>query len=419
MNVFQQTTNRALRKTAIVTCLLGVLYTSPAFGDDAADIQRLMRSGNYTEALKKTDKILAQHPTDAQLRFIKGTILAEQNQPDAAIKIFEQLTKDFPDLPEPYNNLAVLYASQQQYDKARMALSMALETNPVYATAQKNLGDIYSTLAHQAYDKALDINDENAAAKKPRLTLVNALHGNITGGHLPTLRPAPEPKESLPEPLPAPQEPPINNPEIVITKSSTPPPVPPLAKTEPTPPVVNKKQEEPKAPEVKEPVLDKKATKEKEVPAAPKEAKESATKLAQADTKKEAKKEDKEKAKAPDNKQSDAKDQQIVSAEVTGWAKAWSSKNVPAYLGYYAPSFKTPSGMSRKAWEANRHDRIVEKKQIRVEVSKIRVTIKDNVATAKFIQEYGSNQLTASTRKTLIFTKIGNRWLITEENVGR
>lgn len=417
MNVFQKTTDRALRKTAIVTCLLAVLYTSPAFGDDAADIQRMMRSGNYTEALKKTDRILAQHPSDAQLRFIKGTILAEQNQPEAAIKIFEQLTKDFPDLPEPYNNLAVLYASQQQYDKARMALSMALETNPVYATAQKNLGDIYTTLAHQAYDKALDINDESAISKKPRLALVNVLHGNITGGNLPVLRPLPVPPSPAPEPLPAPKEPAINNPEIVITKSSTPPPIPALAQTELTP-VEPKKQEEEKVVAVK-PEPEKKTAKTKETPSTDKanEAKESA-KAAKAELKKEEKKDDKAKAVA-DNKQAVAKDQQTVSAEVTGWAKAWSSKNVPAYLAYYAPSFKTPSGMSRKAWESNRHDRIVEKKQIRVEVSKIRVTIKDNVATAKFIQEYGSNQLTASTRKTLIFNKIGNRWLITEENVGR
>lgn len=415
MNVFQQTTDRALRKTAIVTCLLAVLYTSPAFGDDAADIQRMMRSGNYTEALKKTDRILAQHPTDAQLRFIKGTLLAEQNQPDAAIQIFEQLTKDFPDLPEPYNNLAVLYASQQQYDKARMALSMALETNPVYATAQKNLGDIYTTLAHQAYDKALDINDESTISKKPRLALVNVLHGNITGGHLPTLRPLPAPV--TPEPLPAPAEPAINNPEIVITKSA-PPPIPALAKTEPEP-VVVKKQEEEKIAVAKPTAQEKKAAKAKEALIAENaNAAKEAQKAAKPEVKKEDKKDDKAKALA-DSKQSAAKDQQIVSGEVTGWAKAWSSKNVPGYLSYYAPTFKTPSGMSRKAWESSRHDRIAEKKQIRVEVSKIHVTIKDNVATAKFIQEYGSNQLTASARKTLIFNKIGNRWLITEEIVGR
>lgn len=415
MNVFQQTNSRTLRKTAIVTCLLGVLYTSPAFGDNTTDIQRLIRAGNYTEALKKTDKILAQHPTDAQLRFIKGTILAEQNQPEAAIQLFEQLTKDFPDLPEPYNNLAVLYASQQQYDKARIALSMALETNPVYATAQKNLGDIYSTLAHQAYDKALDMNDDNSLSKRPHLALVNTIHGNITGGFLPASLPAAPAKAPEPEPAITPKEPEITNPEIVITKSSSPAPATTLAAAKPEPvPVI--------VPEVAKPapVQDKKVanTSDKPVVETKKPAPDAIVHMAQADTKKTAKETPKTKP-ADDAKQTVAKDQQSVNNEVIGWAKAWSSKNVPLYLSHYAPNFKTPAGMSHKVWEENRKDRIVEKKQIRVEVSKIRVTIKENTATAKFIQEYGSNQLTASTRKTLIFNKVGNRWLIIEELVGR
>jgi tetratricopeptide (TPR) repeat protein len=47
--------------------------------------------------------------------------------------VFSKLTEDYPELPEPYNNLAVLYAQQKQYDKARTALEMAIRIHPGYA----------------------------------------------------------------------------------------------------------------------------------------------------------------------------------------------------------------------------------------------------------------------------------------------
>ena len=78
---------------------------------------------------------------------MKGLILTEQGKPADAIKIFTGLTEDYPELPEPYNNLAVLYASQGQYDKARTALEMSIRTHPSYATAHENLGDIYAKMA--------------------------------------------------------------------------------------------------------------------------------------------------------------------------------------------------------------------------------------------------------------------------------
>ena len=87
-------------------------------------------------------------------------ILTEQNKTDDAIKVFTELTEDYPELPEPYNNLAVLYATQGEYDKARKALEMAIRTHPSYAIAHENLGDIYATLASQAYDKALQLDSE-------------------------------------------------------------------------------------------------------------------------------------------------------------------------------------------------------------------------------------------------------------------
>jgi tetratricopeptide (TPR) repeat protein len=111
------------------------------------------------------NKALAAKPRDAQTRFLKGVILTEQGNTREAIDIFTRLTQDYPDLPEPYNNLAVIYASQGQYDKARAALEQSIRTHPSYATAYENLGDVYARLASQAYDKALQLDKTNSGAQ--------------------------------------------------------------------------------------------------------------------------------------------------------------------------------------------------------------------------------------------------------------
>ena len=89
--------------------------------------------------------------------------------------MFLKLTEDFPELPEPYNNLAVLYAQNKQYEKARAALQMALRDHPEYAVAHENLGDVYAKLASQSYDKAVQLNAANAAARAKSSAIQNLL----------------------------------------------------------------------------------------------------------------------------------------------------------------------------------------------------------------------------------------------------
>ena len=170
-----------LSKAAALSCLLTALFAPPAFADDYADVSKLLRIGQHAEALTKADAFLSKNPRDAQMRFLKGVILTEQNKSTEAIAIFTKLTEDYPSLPEPYNNLAVLYAASGQYDKARSALDAAIRTNPSYATAYENLGDVHAKLASQAYDKALQLDSGNATAKA-KLTLVRSLMGNVNGG---------------------------------------------------------------------------------------------------------------------------------------------------------------------------------------------------------------------------------------------
>jgi tetratricopeptide (TPR) repeat protein len=148
-----------------------------AKADDLEDANKLFKQTQYSQALDKVNEILTKKPKDAQARFLKGLVLTEQSKTDDAIKIFSALTSDYPELPEPYNNLAVLYASQGQYDKARQSLEMAIRTHPSYATAHENLGDIYAKMASQAYDRALKLDHSNTSTQT-KLAMIQVLFGD-------------------------------------------------------------------------------------------------------------------------------------------------------------------------------------------------------------------------------------------------
>ncbi|WP_223293817.1 tetratricopeptide repeat protein [Sideroxydans lithotrophicus] len=162
---------------------LGILLalTIPAQADDLQDANKLFKQGEHAQAMEKVNAYLATKPKDAQARFLKGLIFAEQGNTTDAITVFNNLTQDYPELPEPYNNLAVLYAGQGQYEKAKEELEMAIRTNPSYATAHENLGDIYAKMASQAYDRALQLEKSNTNSNtKTKLALIHELFGKNT-----------------------------------------------------------------------------------------------------------------------------------------------------------------------------------------------------------------------------------------------
>lgn len=162
-------------KTLGLAVLAAALFSAGAArADEYGDVNQLLRTGKHAEALAKADQYLAGKPRDPQMRFIKGVVLTEAGRTGEAIATFQKLTEDFPELPEPYNNLAVLYAGQAQFDKARAALEMAIRTNPSYATAHENLGDVYAKLASQAYSRALQLDAGNTAVQ-PKLGLIREL----------------------------------------------------------------------------------------------------------------------------------------------------------------------------------------------------------------------------------------------------
>ncbi len=161
-----------------LAAFLAMVAAAPAARADALqDIHKLLKQGQQAQALEQVDKYLVGKTRDPQGRFLKGLILTEMNRPTEAIAVFQKLTEDYPELPEPYNNLAVIYAQQKQYEKAKLALEMAIRTHPSYATAHENLGDIYARLASQAYDKALQLDSSNTSAQT-KLSMIRDLMGS-------------------------------------------------------------------------------------------------------------------------------------------------------------------------------------------------------------------------------------------------
>jgi tetratricopeptide (TPR) repeat protein len=145
-----------------------------AHADDYGDVNQLLHAEKLGEALIKSENYLNTKPGDPQMRFLKGVIQRAMGKSSEAIATYLQLTEDYPELAEPYNNLAVLYASQKQFDKARNALEQSIRINPDYATARENLGDIYVGLANQAYEKVLQLDPANSAVP-PKLALIREL----------------------------------------------------------------------------------------------------------------------------------------------------------------------------------------------------------------------------------------------------
>ena len=153
--------------------LCGLLVVvMPVWGETpvtATEIERQYRAGEPRAALQRLEQALAQRPGDAPLRFLQAVLLTESGQSIQAVRLLERMTEEFPDLPEPYNNLAVLQAANGQIDRARSLLENALRLDPTYRTAHENLGDVFVRLAQRAYEAASGPRSEPALQTKLRL----------------------------------------------------------------------------------------------------------------------------------------------------------------------------------------------------------------------------------------------------------
>ena len=308
---------RKLHISAFTLSLLCFVAFQPAYAADAVKPAVTAETANTK---------------DVQALFTKGVMLAESQKREEAIKVFTEITEKYPNLPEPYNNLAVLYADLGQYEKAKNALERAIKTHPSYATAHENLGDIYAKMASEAYDKALQLDNSNARAEN-KLAMIKELFSGSKSAMV---------AKAAPKTVALPDVKPTNpvKPAAVAVVTDTKPAV--------------------------EPARD---------------------------------------------------SSQDISNAVYAWAKAWSSKNVNAYLANYSDTFKTPKGEARKAWEEQRRERVGRAEPISVDIANLKVKMDtEDKATVSFNQTYKAGRAaTIRTSKVLKMRNVDGKWLIDQE----
>ena len=338
-----QARRRVHRAALLLAVAVGCACAAPT--DPLTEVQEMHKAGRSADAMRTLDGLIAQRPADPQLRFQKGVMLADQKRTAEAINVFQRLGQDFPALPEPFNNLAVLYVEQGQLDKARTALEAAIRSRPNYGTAFQNLGDVYTRMASRAYARALQIEDPESA---PKLALLRELY------EAPALTPTVAMAAvSAPASRPA---------AVAVAAASTPAVVP--------------------------------------VPAASAPA--SSAAAASSVTASEPR---------------PADDTRAINAAVRDWASAWSRKDLNAYFAAYTAGYKG-SDASAAAWQSNRRDRILGKRQISVEVSGLNVSVAKGVAKVTFGQSYAADLLRVSSQKVLELEQHNGKWLIRKESTG-
>lgn len=298
-------------------------------------------------------------------RFNKGVALAEQNKTERALEVFEQLTRDYPRWPEPYNNLAVLYAARGDEKKAEKTLLSALKTHPSYELVYRNLNSLYAGIAERAYRKALESDERDSPPPKLALATEAASVPAVSGGGsqsvtiiasaAPAAAPAPQATVkvavAVPEPVVAPQ---------------------PAAAPEPA--------AEPE--QVAQPVA--RASAEARPVVSP-----------------------------------EAERKRDVLSAVASWLAAWSTQDVNRYLSFYGHHFQPSNGVSRERWEEIRRIRVSKPQFIEVRIADPEVFLdSEDRATVKFLQRYRSDTFSGRTEKTLKMSLGPAGWKIIREQAG-
>lgn len=362
--------SRLLQSLIKRAALCGLLCLSLSAGaGEIQDANKLFQDGQLQQSLNKVNAILASKPKDMQARYLKGLILIEMDRTNDAILVFQALTNDYPNTPEPYNNLGVLYAGLKQYDKAEVQFQAAIRLRPDYAAAHDNLGDLHAKMAGQSYSQAAKLNPKDPAQQAKQQQAL-ALAGDNKPAPLTTVV-TPGPVKAAAAPTPAPAKP-----------AATPAPAPvAAAPAKPVPPPVTQAPVKATTPA---PVAAKPAT------AAPGKA-------------------------TP----ADKFDSNVVLKSINDWADAWSAQDAAKYLSFYSRDFELPHGATRTQWEASRRKSINKPSFIHVSVDEPNITPIDSThVSVSFKQTYLTNRSKDATSKTLVLVKSGNNWLIQKEEYG-
>lgn len=159
------------RVLARVLSLVLCFFCSLSRADATAELEELIQNKQWVQAQQRLQNAARQNPQTAaspQWRILNSQVLAGQGQRQEAIDVLQALIQEFPELPEPYNNLGVLLAAQGQLEEAVTAFQMAVQARPNYKVALQNLGDLYTALAQQAYAQAKYAGNGNGLLPLPK-----------------------------------------------------------------------------------------------------------------------------------------------------------------------------------------------------------------------------------------------------------
>ena len=267
-----------------------------------------MVSSSPSRALVEIDLLLESNSNSHNLLFLRAVTLTKLEQKDLAIKIYISLIEKFPKLPEPYNNLAVLYAEQNKLLEAKQILEKALKTNNSYSIAHINLGDVYTRMASDAYRKAFELDESPVANNK--LQLINELFS---------------------------YSPNMQRNDLVDTASKS-------------------------------------------------EIKSKEQKLAD------------------------------LALFVERWKTSWEDKDLETYFSSYSKYFKVKDDINYKGWKRTRTEKIINKKEINIQLTKIKYKFKEGLWFINMSQAYNSGNYSDKENKTLVIINESGDYKIIEEN---
>lgn len=326
-----------------------------AWSADLLKAEQLLNAGQANAALLEAEAALANDPTNPDGRFIQGIALARLGRTEDAIAVFKDLTSDFREIPEPYNNLAVLLAQNGDYPGARDALEDAVKYHPNYTVAWENLADIYSVMATVAYEKVLEQDPNNVIAKQRLAGMSGAVN-----------TPAPAPSNTQTTAKPQPAAKPAGDSLDAVSILPTGTNVDAVLGIEPE------------------------ATAAKSEPL-----------KAQA---------------VVESRPSFTAEQKAVMDYVNAWATAWSKQDIEGYVSAYGSNYQPQDNQSRSEWESKRRERLASPGKISLQLSQPSVSfLDDDLAMVKFVQDYRSDSYQDTVRKTLLMERENGNWRIVRE----
>ncbi len=403
----------------LLSCFpLLLIIASSATAADLSELRGLVNEKQYGPAVVAGEQLLKEKPADRDTLFLTAYATQMAGQTDRATALYRQLINLYPELPEPRNNLAIILMEQEKYQEAARLLVEALNTHPSYATSYRNLNEIYKGIASQAYQRAVNEQQDTASLNGTiQLDTIAQIEPSSSTTQLAALNTdnasstdvSAIEESNIEETIAG--SPAVDN-TAVIETAKTEEPVAEVAAVEPIEPQEIQVEETATTIEVAAAtpaVAQEASTVETEpVDSVPTAATAQNVETVAVLTPPVESIEIPEKPRSID---------EILEERIIDWASAWSNKAFDNYIGFYT-SDHSPRFESHSAWVEHRRERIMRPGDINVEVSNIQIRARsENRAVIDFEQRYESSNYRDKVVKRIVMGRFDKEWKITAERV--